>query len=117
MCSHLHDEMLRQILEELKKVSWYYETLREDPIDEMLVLNLAPNFKLLGTKNRTRNMLFSTIAQQVVADMAGTGVLTINLQAGWNQTDFISGTKLYATTANTQVLYRCTNIALGGNVI
>lgn len=107
-----------EILKELKKISRYYEQLYEDPIDQMLVLNPLPAFVLLGTKDRMRNQLFVTTSTSVVADIPGAGTITISLTAGWNQTDFTSGTKLYTpSSSNVSVLYRCTNTALGGNVI
>lgn len=107
-----------QILTELKKISTYYEQLRQDPIDQLLVLNPLPAFVLLGTKDRTRNQLFVTASTPVIADIPGAGIIAFTLASGWNQTDFTSGTKLYTpSSSNVSVLYRCTNTALGGNVI
>lgn len=112
------DKIQQEILDELKKISAYYEQLREDPIDQLLVLNASPAFVLLGTKNRTRNQCLVTTSTQVIADIPGAGAITVTLAAGWNQTDFTSGTKLYTpSSSNVSVLYRCTNTALGGNVI
>jgi len=114
MCEHIQE----QILHELKKIVLYYEQLREDPIDQLLVLNPLPAFVLLEKRNRTRNQMFVTASTAVIADIPGAGAITVTLSAGWNQTDLTAGTKLYTpANSNVSVLYRCTNTPLGGNVI
>jgi hypothetical protein len=124
---HIHQDIgsegffakLDDMHDALRVVAQYFRSLDEPPVDKIITLQLDPSRVRLATLGRRNNMIFvPNGTTQITANIPGIGPVTFTPAIGWTELNFREGTELYLASGNPQgVIYRCTNIPLGANVI
>ncbi|SRR6266571_2744193 len=118
LLSKLH-QAITELRMELKTITQHITDTRLPPIDEAIQLQVAPWFWTVHRKSRRYGLIFvpsSTTA--LTANIPQLGNVNFTPATGWTELNFPSGTQLFLASGNpTTIIYRCTNIPLGANVL
>lgn len=114
--------IIRHNIEELRKHNHYqkeylkmlYELLSKEcaaPIDEIVMLHLAPAYYQVDTKGLRYNLILAAATLSIDITVAGVGTYTVSLAAGWNSIDAPDDAQITvsASGSDTSVLFRRTN--------
>jgi len=104
---------------DLQIISKHFAHIDELPVDKIITLQTDPNRFRIATLGRRYNMVFSpNNTTQITANIPGLGTLSFTPTIGWTELDFREGTELFLTTGTSQsLIFRCTNVPLGANVL